>query len=128
MIRSDVNSTANQAMFNPMPGSQFGQSFGAMPGPAAIQPQQQDLINQLLSANANSNFAAYDLPSMPNAFYQHNDRENDRDRSRDRDNSYSRNNSSGNTNNYNYQQKPKYDCKFFKSGYCKNGTNCTFKH
>ncbi|TIC23531.1 hypothetical protein E3Q11_03859 [Wallemia mellicola] len=115
MIRSDVNSTANQAMFNPMPGSQFGQSFGAMPGPAAIQPQQQDLINQLLSANANSNFAAYDLPSMPNAFYQHNDRENDRDRSRDRDNSYSRNNSSGNTNNYNYQQKPKYDCKFFKS-------------
>lgn len=131
MIRSDVASTAQPAVFNPMPGSQFGQSYGSLPGPA-IQPQQQDLINQLLSANTNSNFTSYDLPPMQNAFYQPNDRERERekdwDRSRDRDNGYSRNNSSGNINNYNYQQKPKYECKFFKSGYCKNGTNCTFKH
>lgn len=143
MIKADVvNASVGQnSLYNSIPGAQFGSSYGLMPTTSSIQPEQHNLINQIMASNPNpnvmQNYTAYDPPQNSKAFYQAGERDGEYNQLRSsrishdygrQGHSYSNHSDHGPGSSHNYYQKPKYECKFYKQGNCNKGDRCTFKH
>ena len=133
MIESEV-SQAPFDMNNQLPGSQFGNSIGTLPGNFnSLSYEQHNLLQNLLNSNNGDNqYSIYDLPPTSSAFRQSTDHikfDNGRDHSRDRSHNQR------NYHNQNYRGDNKHrdrddrrECRYYKNGNCKNGNRCPFKH